>query len=207
MSVAVLIMVLPMKRNPSVPLPPSEVSDLGPNAEVLVRLIRDKAENLYLTRQFYCTESVLVTINRGLGGGLTDDQAIAVAAPFSIGLGGSGCMCGALAGGVLAAGLFVGDKVPYRRRKDSRRAGAELHDDFKARFGGVCCRVLQKKRRAAGEDVFKGCARVTAEAAEMTARKLLALRPDLARSADRDFLESRDSLAGGTLRKISRLFP
>ena len=173
--------------------------------EVLVRLIRDKAENLYMTRQFYCTESVLLTLNSGLGGGLTDDQAIAVAAPFSIGVGGSGCMCGALAGSILAVGLMVGDRAPYRHRKASRKASGKLHDLFKNRFGGVCCRVLRKKRAVEATDPFTQCARVTAEAAGMTARYLMGLRPDLIRLADREFLQNRDSLAGGTLRRLSRL--
>lgn len=173
--------------------------------EALVRLIQDKAENFFLTRQFYCTESVLLTLNHGLGGGLTDDQAIAVAAPFSIGVGERGCMCGALAGSILAAGLLVGDRAPYRHRNLSRKVSGSLHDLFKGRFGGVCCRVLRKKRDAAAADSFKACAQVTAEAAGMTARHLMGLRPGLVLTADRTFLKSRDSLAGGTMKKLSRL--
>ncbi|MBI9082348.1 MAG: C_GCAxxG_C_C family protein [Desulfobacterales bacterium] len=173
--------------------------------EALVRLIRDKAENLFLTRQFYCTESVLLALNNGLGGGLTDDQAIAVAAPFSIGVGESGCMCGALAGSILAAGLLVGDSAPYRHRNASRKASGHLHDLFKGRFGGVCCRVLRKKRDATAADAFKACAQVTAEAAGMTARYLMGLRPGLTLTADRKFLQSRDSLTSGTLQRLSRL--
>ncbi|MBC8177045.1 MAG: hypothetical protein H8E19_06525 [Deltaproteobacteria bacterium] len=58
--------------------------------EALIAQIKNRARNLYLTRQLLCAEAVLVTLNQGLDGGLSDAQAIAMAAPFSIALGGSG---------------------------------------------------------------------------------------------------------------------
>ena len=79
-----------------------------PQAEALIAQIKKRAENLYQTRQLLCTEAVVVTLNKALNGGLSDAQAVAVAAPFSIALGDSGCICGALSGAVLACGLFVG---------------------------------------------------------------------------------------------------
>jgi C_GCAxxG_C_C family probable redox protein len=197
-----------MNRETSMsPLPTPVGAASEAPADALVRLIRDKAENLYTTRQFYCTESVLVTLNLGLGGGLTEDQAIAVAAPFSIGVGESGCMCGALAGSILGAGLFVGGTAPYRHRRASRQAARHLHDRFRARFDGVCCRVLRRKRSGDAGTLFVQCARVTAEAAEMAAGYLLDRRPDLVPTADTQFLRARSSVAGGTLRRMSRLIP
>jgi hypothetical protein len=66
--------------------------------EELIAPIRERARNLYLTRQFLCTEAVLVALNHGLDGGLTNAQAIAIAAPFCEALGGSGCFPKNLAG-------------------------------------------------------------------------------------------------------------
>lgn len=50
-----------------------------------------------------------MTLHKALRGGLSDAQAAAIAAPFSIALGDSGCICGALSGAVLACGLLAGD--------------------------------------------------------------------------------------------------
>ena len=60
---------------------------LGLEAEALVAQIRERARNLYLTRQLLCTEAVMVALNHGLKGGLTDTQAVAMAAPFSTAMG------------------------------------------------------------------------------------------------------------------------
>ncbi|MEJ2040676.1 MAG: C-GCAxxG-C-C family protein, partial [Desulfosarcinaceae bacterium] len=69
--------------------------------EALIAQIRQRAHNLYQTRQMLCTEAVLVALNHGLGGDLTEAQAVAMAAPFCAALGVSGCLCGALSGAVL----------------------------------------------------------------------------------------------------------
>ena len=167
-----------MKRNESAPSPPSEAPGSGPGVQKpWSGLIRDKAENLYLTRQFYCTESVLVTLNRGFGGGLTDDQAIAVAAPFlhrarrkRMHVRRPGRRCSG------RPGFSWATRRPTASRKASPAGGRrQLHDRFKARFRRCLLPGSAKKSdRAAGEDqAFKACARVTADAAEMTARQLL----------------------------------
>jgi hypothetical protein len=50
------------------------------------------------------TEAVLAALNQGLGGSLEEYQVLAQAAPFSEGVGETGCMCGAL----MAQGLIRG---------------------------------------------------------------------------------------------------
>ena len=71
-----------------------------PKTEAFIAQIKKRAENLYLTRQMLCAEAVVVTLNKALNSGLSDAQAVAVAAPFSIAMGDSGCICGALSGAV-----------------------------------------------------------------------------------------------------------
>jgi hypothetical protein len=82
--------------------------NIDSDAEALVANIRERARNLYQTRQMLCTEAVVAALNHGLHGGLTDAQATAMAAPFSAALGDSGCLCGALSGAVMASGLLIG---------------------------------------------------------------------------------------------------
>ncbi|MEE4240792.1 MAG: C-GCAxxG-C-C family protein, partial [Desulfopila sp.] len=132
---------------------------LAPAAEELIAEIKKRAENLYLSRQLLCAESVVVTLNTALDGGLSDDQAIAVAAPFSAAMGDSGCVCGALSGAVLACGLFVGNNQPHRNRKAMRHSARQLHDTFRAANGATCCRVLSGKSRCDSQrSRFRQCA-------------------------------------------------
>jgi C_GCAxxG_C_C family probable redox protein len=114
------------------------------DAEALVARIRERARNLYQTRQMLCTEAVVAALNHGLHGGLTDAQATAMAAPFSAALGDSGCLCGALSGAVMASGLLIGKDQPHRHRQDMRDSARQLHDTFKLANGATCCRVLSR---------------------------------------------------------------
>jgi C_GCAxxG_C_C family probable redox protein len=179
---------------------------LDPAAEDLVRQIRERARNLYLSRQMLCTEAVMVALNQGLGGGLSEERAVAMAAPFCVALGESGCMCGALTGAVMASGLFLGDSQPYRRRQDMRKSARQLHDTFKTTHGATCCRALTRKVRHDKTAHFRHCADLTAEAAEMAARLVLEKRPDLVAKADAEFLTEHQSVIGGVVRKLFRYF-
>ncbi|RPJ12118.1 MAG: C_GCAxxG_C_C family protein [Deltaproteobacteria bacterium] len=92
-------------------------------------------ENLFLSRQLYCSEAILVVLNNVLGGGLKDFQAIALAAPFAAEVDRNGCLCGALAGALLAVGLFLGSSNPVGHRKSVHVASGMLMKRFKLRFG------------------------------------------------------------------------
>lgn len=189
------------------PLISNRPKDPPPETQALIEQIREKARNLYLTREMLCTEAVVTALNKGLDGGLTDDQAIAISAPHCIGLGESGCLCGALSGAVIAAGLFLGQKHPYRHRKEMRDSARQLHDAFKASNGSTCCRVLTKKVKHDPKTHFQHCAELTAEAAELATRLILEKRPELMDRADRGFIGQRQSrLRGGLMRMIRYVF-
>lgn len=160
--------------------------------EVVVAQIRKHAHNLYLNRQMLCAEAVMVTLNQDLNGGLSESQAIAMAAPFSIAMGESGCLCGALSGAVMACGLFIVSRRPYQRRATRARA-RQLHDFFKAANGATCCRVLSCKVKHDRNAHFQQCAGFTAGAAEMAARMILSRRPELIPEADKKAVLRRDS--------------
>ena len=170
-----------------------------PQTESVIEQIRERAKNLFETRQMLCTEAVVVTLNSALGGGLTEAQAVAMAAPFCMGLGEGGCICGALSGAVMATGLFLGKEQPYRNRSDMRDSARQLHDAFKTSNGATCCRVLSKKVKHDKKDHFRQCANLTAEAAEMAARLILQKRPELISKRNNDFIAERQSGVGGRL--------
>jgi C_GCAxxG_C_C family probable redox protein len=181
---------------------------LKPNKTSTLELVREKAENLYLARRMLCAEAVLVTLNGTFGGGLTETQAVSLAAPFCVGVGGSGCVCGALSGGVLALGLFLGHNGTRRNRNRLRTASAGLHASFTETFGSACCRELSKTIRQDRKRHFLQCAALTADTAVLAAEILLAAKPKLLLQVDRDFLAQRDSKVGGLAKSLKLLqFP
>jgi C_GCAxxG_C_C family probable redox protein len=167
-------------------------------------LIGERARNLFLSRQMYCSEAVLVTLNQGLGGSLEEYQALALAAPFSEGVGKSGCMCGALGGALLALGLFIGGTTPARRRAAVQKASGDLMERFKTFFGSSCCRVLSKKNTGDSKSRFNQCARLTAQAAALAAELIIEHRPELEHVVDFCFLNVRDSATAGLVKTALR---
>lgn len=160
------------------PQTPGAAPDPGPEQELVGR-ISDLARGLYLSRRMLCAEAVVVALNRELDGGLSEDQALALGAPFCVAMGDSGCICGALSGAVLASGLFLGEDDPSSRRRRMRLGGRRLHDEFKTAHGATCCRVLSRKVKDDRKAHFNQCADFTAEAAASAARLILEKRPDL----------------------------
>jgi C_GCAxxG_C_C family probable redox protein len=143
-------------------------------------------------------------LNNVLGGGLKEHQAIALAAPFSEGIEKNGCLCGALAGALLAVGLFLGSSNPVGRRKSAQVASGILTKRFKLRFGASCCRILFKKDQGDSVPVSNRCAQPTAEAAAMAASIFLKHRPELKQDADFDYLNARDSVVSGFFKNTPR---
>jgi C_GCAxxG_C_C family probable redox protein len=166
--------------------------------EALLEEIGARAENLFRSKQFMCAESVLLAVSKGLGGDISEERAIAMAAPFSEGMGGSGCTCGALSGAVMSVGLCLGRG--RGRREKSRRLSKELHARFTGKFRSACCRVLSKGVREDPKKHFEQCADITRATARMTAR--LILEQGLPGHSDFDFLNDRHSVIGGLLKRI-----
>ena len=173
-----------------------------PQTEAVITQIRERARNLFETRQMLCTEAVVVTLNNSLEGGITEEQALAMTAPFCMGLGESGCICGALSGAVMATGLFLGQDHPYRNRKDMRDSARQLHDAFKASNCAICCRVLSKEIRHDKKAHFEKCAGLTAYAAEIAARLILQKRPGLIDRLNNGFIVKRRSGIGVALLRM-----
>ena len=172
--------------------------------ETLVTQIEHRARNLYATRQFMCAEAVLVTLNHALSGGLSEAQAVAMAAPFSAAMGESGCVCGALSGAVMACGLFLGGDSPYRHRREMRQCARQLHDGFKLTHGATCCRVISQKYKDDPKAHFRHCSNLTAETAAQAARLILHKRPGLSTRIDLPFLHRHDSKIGGIWSRLLR---
>src|SRR5512138_4013232 len=72
-----------------------------------VETARRKAEEMYRTGQFLCSEAVFLVANEFLGRPVPDEM-VRLASGFPVGIGMAGCVCGALSGGVMALGLKYG---------------------------------------------------------------------------------------------------
>ena len=140
-----------------------------PNPEA----IRKIAENYYRQGDFYCSEAILKTIMDAFK--LPVPTAIvAMASGFPIGMGRSGCTCGAVVGGIMALGLFFGRTEPKDPKVSKAMAlSKELHDTFRSRHHCLCCRILTKEMKLGSSAHMRQCISFTGEVAEETSKLIL----------------------------------
>jgi C_GCAxxG_C_C family probable redox protein len=136
-------------------------------------VIRKIAEEYYRSGQFYCSEAIVKTFNEQFGLGYPE-EIIRLASGFPLGIGGAGCSCGAVTGGVMAIGMVFGQTHPRdpcvgRCLSLSR----ELHDRFVNRHGCACCRSLIRGMILTSPEHMQQCVALTGEVAEETARIIL----------------------------------
>lgn len=177
---------------------------LDHSAETLVSKIRQRTENLFMTRQLMCSEAVLTVLNQGLKGGLAPEIAVRIASGLPEGFGGSGCTCGALSAGVIALGLFLGRNGPgILNSRTVYAASRELHERFKTMFGSTCCRVLTKNIEVGAKHHFRFCARHAGEVSEQTARIVLDHEPERLELADWTYLNQTDSKMSARIKQLT----
>ncbi|MGE5398316.1 MAG: C-GCAxxG-C-C family protein [Chitinophagales bacterium] len=132
--------------------------------------IKKTAEDYYRNGDFYCSEAIVKTIRDEFELKLPD-EIIAMASGFPVGMGGSGCTCGAVSGGVMALGLFFGRTKAKDEKVDKAMAlSKELHDLFKSKHKALCCRKLTRKMTLGSPEHMEQCIAFTGEVAEETAR-------------------------------------
>lgn len=171
--------------------------------KIVSRLTGRRAGNLFMSRQLWCSGSVLVAVNRALGGDLTRDQAIRLAAGLGDGLG-SGCICGGLNGAALCLGLFLGSgRLSPGGDQKVLEAARKLHDQFKKVHGSACCRVLLKKDPGEREAQYRACAQRTAMAAGLCTEQILMQRPKIISTVDWDYLNCEDSAMGARIKIVA----
>jgi C_GCAxxG_C_C family probable redox protein len=173
------------------------------SADELAELAARRAENFFKEHRLSCSEAALLVVNLGFEGGLTTEQALCLGSGFGGGVGGSGCVCGALSGAVMALGLFLGPGCKNGLgKKKFRKLVAHFHDSFREKSGTVCCRDLiadfRKDRK--GQALF--CRGLTGRCTGEAVRIILQERPELAERANLEFLQGHDSGAAVVLQKL-----
>ena len=122
---------------------------------------------------FACSESVIYALRKNFELEMSDD-AIAMSTGFTWGLGGGGCICGALAGATMVIGYFYGRTVPGDPKNVRCFALCnELHDFFKETCGGTCCRVLTRGMEKDAPERKAQCTRFVEATVKKTAEIIL----------------------------------
>jgi C_GCAxxG_C_C family probable redox protein len=125
---------------------------------------KNKAEEMYRTGEFLCSEAILLVANEFLGKPMPN-KIVKLASGFPVGIGKAGCVCGALSGGVMALGLKYGRTKPRAKTPGMFEASKELHDRFIARRGHTCCRILIRHFQMGSPEHIKHCTAITGEVA------------------------------------------
>jgi C_GCAxxG_C_C family probable redox protein len=138
--------------------------------DIDLEVIKTTAEEYYRSGDFFCSEAIVKTIKDAFRLS-APDAVIAMASGFPVGLGGAGCTCGAVIGGVLSLGLVFGRALP----KDSKvekamKLSRELHDIFKKRYKSTCCRKLTRYMIMGSSGQIQQCIAFTGEMAQEAAR-------------------------------------
>ncbi|MDS1030898.1 C-GCAxxG-C-C family (seleno)protein [Bacillota bacterium LX-D] len=97
----------------------------------------------YFREGLYCSEAILQVFNKHLNLGLSK-TALKMATGFGAGLGASKCCCGSLTGAVMVLSAIKGRLNKDENVDEVFTLTNELHDKFKEKFNGTCCRVLTK---------------------------------------------------------------
>lgn len=146
--------------------------------QIDVKRIRDLAEGYYRDGDFYCSEAIVKTIKDEFQLPITD-EIIAAASGFPVGIGGSGCSCGALTGGIMALGLFFGrTKAKDKKVNNMMALAKELHELFRKRHKSLCCRVLTTGMKLGSRKHMDQCISLTGEVAEEVAKMILREMPE-----------------------------
>ncbi len=117
-----------------------------------------------------CAEAVLAAVPSVIG---RPDLSVSseVGAGWAAGIGGEGCLCGALAGAVMIAGAAAVAEggSPAAQRRLAERLSSELKGEFAAAYRSPCCRVIRKGLEPGTPECRAHCADVTATGADLVA--------------------------------------
>jgi len=136
--------------------------------------LRKRAEDLYRSGQFLCSEAIVYTFNEAM-----DDPmpaaVVRLASGFPVGMGAlgtGGCTCGALSGGVMVLGMVYGRSKPGDEAPLVLEKAKALHDWFKAEKRSACCRVLIAGMEFGSPAHIDRCVTFTGDVAERLALML-----------------------------------
>ena len=148
--------------------------------EISLKKVQKDAEDNF-RGGFFCCEALMAAIRSNFELDVPE-EVIAMSSGMAVGIGRSGCCCGAFNGGVLALGMIFGRTVPKGPTdpvvNKVMAMTKELHDWFKVANGknAICCRVLTREFDMGKGEHKEQCIRFTGlcawKVAEIICREL-----------------------------------
>ena len=136
--------------------------------------IQKRARQLYEDEKKNCSQAIALSINETFPSDMSEAVLEAMSSSFGGGIGGRGCLCGALGGSLLSLGLLLG--ASEESKKGVRAASGKMHDSFKEAQRATCCRIISKRHADEGRAY---CARLVEDTAGLAVDILLDSRPGL----------------------------
>lgn len=130
--------------------------------------LRERAEDLYRSGQFLCSEAVVYAFNEAMDEPMPP-EIVRLASGFPVGMGAlgtGGCTCGALSGGVMVLGMIYGRSTPGEEAPLVLDKARELHDWFKSEKRSTCCRALIAGLEFGSPEHIDQCVAFTGDVAE-----------------------------------------
>ncbi|MBZ4643239.1 MAG: GCAxxG family protein [Deferribacteraceae bacterium] len=125
-----------------------------------IEKLRIKAES-YFKEGYYCSEAVVKAFEDVTGVRFSDDFKKSMAI-LGEGIGGQGCICGAVSASILILGRFTGRLNVYEDKQQSQKAGKLFIERFKEKYKTTCCKSLTKRSEMIfGIGKFKHCPQIT----------------------------------------------
>jgi C_GCAxxG_C_C family probable redox protein len=127
--------------------------------------LTEKAKKLMEERRGHCAQALFATYGEHLGSGKVDfDTCMKISSAFSGGVAGTGNICGAVNGALMALGLKYGGS-PMESQVD--KAATRLIEEFKVLNGTILCRELIHHDLLTDDDIkrafevgaFKNCSK------------------------------------------------
>ena len=141
------------------------------NKDIIDR-VRETAEGYFQRGEFFCSEAVVHAINELLGWSYPQ-EITKLASAFPIGLGKSGCLCGAVSGGAMALGMAYGRNHGEAMDERMFPVTVKLHDYVKSLYKSTCCRVIIKDYEFTSPERKAHCVQITGEVAAWVAEQFL----------------------------------
>jgi len=123
-----------------------------------------------------CAESVLVALSGCPG---VPEIPDGIGSGFTSGLGKTGCVCGALAAGVMSLSAWVDTQglEPMAQRERAEELSAEYTRRFQERWGATCCRIIRRGMEEGSNEAAAHCASITEFSAGLVAEIIAEAEP------------------------------
>jgi len=121
----------------------------------------------YYKEGYFCSEAILKTYEE-LSGVELPDMVKRGMTSLAEGIGGTGCLCGAVHAIIFVAGMYTGRVHKDESVSESMNISHIIMDRFKEKHKSACCRVLTKNASLAfGVGKYRHCPGITGDCAEI----------------------------------------